>query len=112
MTDIPGTGKISYEISKEKEKQETPSSPLSIINISEMKKEKLQKSSPENMYWYNSLIFWILLGSIPSILLTVIGLIFDWRFFLLAPSGILVAIISWQVKTFIKRHEKKIDVLT
>ena len=112
MTHIPGTDKISYAIPKEKEIPEKLPTPLSIVNISEMKKAKLEKSSPENKFWYHSFLYWFLLGSVPSIVLTLLGLIFDWRFLLLAPSGIIVATISWQVKTVFKRHEKKIDVLS
>ena len=111
MTDIPGTSKTSFEIEKEKEKISSQPVSLSLVNVHEIKRIKKEGSQIEDNNWQNQLKYWLMLGSIPSIIFVLLGLFSDWRFYLMIPAGPIVSIFTWYLWKILKKYEEKIDVL-
>ena len=102
MTDIPGTGKIKL---LEKKTQEISSTPLSVVNVNELKRKKEDPSEVDSI-WYEKFHFWLIFGIVISLIFLIIS--FKYKGFLaLIPLGPIAAIISWYIKKIVKKLEPK-----
>ncbi|OGM20868.1 hypothetical protein A2714_00395 [Candidatus Woesebacteria bacterium RIFCSPHIGHO2_01_FULL_38_9] len=103
MTDIPGTGKPSFEVEKKKMGSITP---MAVVNVNEMKKPKAEKPMPNDYLWYNQFKYWLFFGILFGAVFLLLALL-NLRFLILAPLGPLVAVVSWKVSRIVRRYDEK-----
>ena len=102
MTDIPGTGKISPQQVPEEEREGVADKTFSIVNVKQIKSERVDKPEAKDNSRYNTLKYWVLFGSGASLLFLIIGL-FKSEFFWLVPLGPIVAAAAWYIRKFLRR---------
>lgn len=103
MTDIPGTGKVDNN-----PKPDNPDNlvkNISVLNINELKKDK-SEITDEDTPWASKKSAWILFGFGIGLIFILLGL-FNKRFFILSVLGPIAAYVSWYVKAFVEKIEKK-----
>jgi hypothetical protein len=102
MTDIPGTGKIPIPEIKKDSNLHTP---MSTVNISELKKGEIEPIKNESL-WYGKIQFWLIPGVFLSLIFILISLKYK-NFIVFIPVGPIVSIVSWYVKKLLKKYEPK-----
>lgn len=100
MTDIPGTGKLTSDI--EKEKQDMPPEILSTVNVQQLKKKDWQKEAPEDKIWYNTLWAWIAFGILGGLVFILLSF-FNKNFLILSPVGPVASTVAWFIKRVVRR---------
>ena len=102
MTDIPGTGKLT---SPENVAQEIPTTPLSLVNIKELKKKK-EEPTGITVFWYDKFYIWLFFGIILSLVFVL--LTFKYKsFVVLIPLGPIASVSSWYVRKLVRKYEPK-----
>ncbi|KKQ51586.1 hypothetical protein A2865_01525 [Candidatus Woesebacteria bacterium RIFCSPHIGHO2_01_FULL_39_17] len=98
MTLIPEREELPSEAEK--------SSILSIVNVSEIKKSKLEKPKEEDSYWYNKAWAWILFGSFIGLIFVILALI-NVKFLILIPLGPVIGFLSWYIRRVVRSYDDK-----
>ena len=109
MTHIPGTGITSNQMEKEstfseQKGKDTPSTILSVVNVRELKKPKLERPNEEGAYWYNKAWVWVLFGGFTSLFFVILALI-NIRFLFLIPLGPIIGLFSWGIRKYVRKYD-------
>lgn len=104
MTDIPGTGKIKSV--KPESTKEVPTLPLSVVNINDLKKPKIENTKPE--VWYNK-FFIIVAFAVLSGLITFLLALKYKSLLIIIPIGPIAILSSWYIKKIIDSLEAKLE---
>ncbi|OGM26435.1 hypothetical protein A2962_02975 [Candidatus Woesebacteria bacterium RIFCSPLOWO2_01_FULL_39_61] len=102
MTDIPGTGKIEGKVKPDVSNPKIED--ITIVNVKELKKGRVDNL--EDTSRKSNLNVWITLGIGVSIVFALMGFV-NKGFLILVPLGPTAVYVSWKVKNFVEKMERK-----
>jgi hypothetical protein len=102
MTDIPGTGKV---LVKEKDPLNFEPTPISVINIKDLKRAK-EEPEEKSLNFYDNFYFWLATGIAISLIFLLIS--FRYKgFIVFVFLGPTASVLSWYVRKLLKKYEAK-----
>ena len=111
MTHIPGTGPVPgsrNSVINNPDSSTGKQDLFTSLNVKELKHPK-EKDITETL-WYLQLKYWILFGSLFSVIFAIFSFT-DIKFLFLTPLGPYVGYLSWHIRKWIKKHSEKFDSL-
>ena len=109
MTYIPVTGNFTPPETKIIQKA-SQSEVITVVNVTELIKPKTPEDL-DNENGYNQLKYWMVYGSIGSLVFVILAIL-DLKFLFLLPLGPYVAYLSWHVRKWVKKYSKHFDAFS